>query len=73
MPADPRDDASSLHGSDGHAPPSSGTEGLRSVLVRYESGADRRTLYPDEADEYERMTRWISADDGAFVDLDAWR
>lgn len=46
---------------------------LRSVLVRYESDSDRRTLYPADADEYERLTRWISADDGAFVALDASR
>jgi hypothetical protein len=46
---------------------------LRAILVRYEGGADRRTVYPDEADDLERMTRWFTADDDAFVPLDECR
>ncbi|MFB6281299.1 MAG: hypothetical protein ABEH40_04715 [Haloferacaceae archaeon] len=46
---------------------------LRSVVVPYESGPDRRTVYPAGVADHERLTRWISADDDAFVDLDAVR
>lgn len=71
MPVDAPRDAPPLHDSDGGPPPSSA--GLRSVLVRHESGPDRRTLYPAAAEDHERMTRWISADDDAFVALDVMR
>lgn len=42
---------------------------LRSVVVNYESGPDRRTVYPAGVPDHERLTRWLSADDDAFVDL----
>lgn len=72
MPVDSPRDAPALH--DDRGPPRrSAVVGLRSVLVRYESGSDRRTLYPPDADEHERLTRWLSADDDAFVDLDGAR
>lgn len=46
---------------------------LRSVVVEYEDGPDRRTMYPDGLDAVERMSTWLTADDPAFVDLDAVR
>jgi hypothetical protein len=46
---------------------------LRAVLVTYEGGPDRRTVYPDGADDFERMARWFTADDAAFVRLDECR
>jgi hypothetical protein len=44
--------------------------GLHSVVVTYESGPDRRTIYPADAEKHERLTQWLSADDDLFVDLD---
>jgi hypothetical protein len=46
---------------------------LRSVVVRYETGSDRRTLSPSGATETERLTRWLSADADAFVSLERAR
>lgn len=46
---------------------------LHSVVVRYESRPDRRTVAPVGVADHERLTRWLSADDDAFVDLDACR
>jgi hypothetical protein len=57
-------------------PPVDAPEGdveLRSVVVRYESSPDRRTVYPVGVEEDERLTLWLSADADAFVDLDASR
>lgn len=46
---------------------------VRSVVVRYESSPDRRTIYPADVGDQDRLTLWISADDEAFVSLDARR
>mgnify|MGYP000636905800 CR=1 FL=1 len=46
---------------------------LRSVVVTYEGTADRRTLYPPEASEIERLTHWLTADADAFERLDEMR
>jgi hypothetical protein len=46
---------------------------LQSVVVAYEGSADRRTLYPADADEIERLTRWLTADADAFRHLDEMR
>jgi hypothetical protein len=46
---------------------------LRSVVVTYEGTPDRRTLYPPEATEIERLTRWLTADDAAFERVDGRR
>lgn len=55
----------------------SGTEApsvdLHSVVERNESGVDRRTVYPRGAPPKDRMTRWFTADDGAFVELESIR
>jgi len=42
---------------------------LESVVVAYESRPDRCTVVPRECSEAERVTTWLSADVGAFVDL----
>jgi len=62
-------------GSDGAATEVEGdAEGrLRSVVVTYEGSADRRTLYPPDADEVERLTHWLTADAEAFDHLDEMR
>jgi hypothetical protein len=43
---------------------------LRAVVVRYEQGPDRRTVYPEGADDFERMTHWFTANEDAFCHLD---
>jgi hypothetical protein len=51
---------------------SSGSD-LCTVVVKYEQGPDRRTVYPRDADEFERMTHWFTANDDAFCRLDEHR
>ncbi|GAB6862417.1 hypothetical protein ACFR97_10620 [Haloplanus litoreus] len=46
---------------------------LRSVVVTYEGAADRRTLYPPDATDVERLTHWLTADADAFQHLDEMR
>ncbi|WP_254764885.1 DUF7511 domain-containing protein [Natrinema marinum] len=43
---------------------------LESVVVQYENRPDRCTVVPRECSEAERVTTWLSADVGAFVDLE---
>lgn len=50
-----------------------GDVGLRSVVVHYDEGPDRCTVYPDGVPDQARLTRWLSADADAFVDLGARR
>lgn len=42
---------------------------LHSIVVNYEDGADRCTVYPSRDRCVERTTEWLSADADAFVDL----
>jgi hypothetical protein len=46
---------------------------LHSVVVTYEDGADRCTLYPRRQSCRERMSSWLSADFDAFVGLEEMR
>lgn len=46
---------------------------LCAVVVTYEGAPDRRTLYPPEATETERLTHWLTADDDAFRRLEEMR
>jgi len=48
------------------------TYDLHSVVVSYEDGADRCTIYPRRRQCIERTTEWLSADLAAFVDLADW-
>lgn len=43
--------------------------GLDSVVVSYENGPDRCTVYPRSLDRHERLERWLSADADLFVPL----
>ena len=45
----------------------------RSVLVRYETGPDRRTFYPAGGSTERVLGEWIAADDDAVLRLDGWR
>jgi hypothetical protein len=49
------------------------TRGLRSVLVEYERGPDRRAVFPADAPTNPGHGRWLAADAGAFVPVRAWR
>ncbi|MFC4356498.1 hypothetical protein ACFO0N_00880 [Halobium salinum] len=42
---------------------------LHSVVVKYEDGPDRCTIYRRADSRMDRTTRWLSADQEAFVDL----
>ncbi|WP_423751102.1 DUF7511 domain-containing protein [Salinirarus marinus] len=46
---------------------------LRSVVVDYDVGANRCTLYPADVSEEERLTHWLTADEDAFAALTEWR
>ena len=45
----------------------------RSVLVRYETGPDRRTFYPACGSTDRVLGEWIAADDDALLMLDECR
>jgi hypothetical protein len=42
---------------------------LHGVVVKYEDGPDRCTIYRRSDSPIERTTRWLSADRDDFVDL----
>lgn len=44
---------------------------LQATVVEYEDGPDECTIYPNGVSEVERMTTWISATEGSYVDLDS--
>jgi len=46
---------------------------LDSVVVSYENGPDRRTIYPEGTSGVERMSAWLTADDDGFVPLESFR
>jgi hypothetical protein len=46
---------------------------LVSTLVVYTGRPDRRTVYPPGTSSVARLSTWLTADDDAFVDLDAVR
>lgn len=44
---------------------------LRSTVVEYEDAPDECTIFPQHVSGMERMTTWISAEEGSYVDLDS--
>ena len=44
---------------------------LRATIVEYENAPDECTIYPSGVSGVERMTTWISAEEGSYVDLGA--
>ena len=46
---------------------------LRGVVVAYEDGPDRCTIYPHRLSPRERTTVWLTADASAFVALERIR
>ncbi|MFC7229319.1 hypothetical protein N0B31_18110 [Salinirubellus salinus] len=47
-------------------------DGLVARVVHYESG-DELTLFPAAADDVSLMSRWLTADEGSWVELDEMR
>ena len=47
--------------------PESRAPRLEAVVERYDGRSDQCTIYPADAEEMERMTTWITAEDPAFV------
>ncbi|GAB3034435.1 DUF7511 domain-containing protein [Natronobiforma cellulositropha] len=65
IPTDPTDGTPAEYESD------TGAEfELESIVVRYETRADRCTVYPRERSEAEVLTAWLTADVDAFVLLE---
>lgn len=46
---------------------------LHGVVVAYEDGPDRCTIYPRYMGPTERLCSWITADADAFLELEAMR
>lgn len=42
---------------------------LEAVVVAYPDENDECTIFPVDADEVDLLTRWITAEEGSFVDL----
>lgn len=42
---------------------------LRATIVEYEDAPDECTIFPRDVSDVERMTTWISAEEGSYVDL----
>lgn len=45
---------------------------LRSTVVEYEDAPDECTIFPRGLSGVERMTTWISAKEGSYVDLESF-
>lgn len=43
---------------------------LRSTVVEYEDAPDECTIFPGNVAGCERTTTWITAEEGAFVELE---
>jgi len=47
------------------------TTRLRATVVEYEDAPDECTIFPPGVSQMERMTTWISAKEGSYVDLES--
>lgn len=46
---------------------------LRATVVEYDDAPDECTIFPGNVSEWERLTTWITAQEGSFVDLQSVR
>lgn len=46
---------------------------LRATVVEYEDAPDECTIYPQDVSHWDRMTTWITAEEGSFVELESQR
>ena len=56
----------------GHHGVRGATMRLRATVVEYEDAPNECTIYPSGVSGMERMTTWISAKEGAYVDLESF-
>lgn len=42
---------------------------LRATIVEYEDAPDECTIFPSDTSDIERMSTWISAKEGSYIDL----
>ena len=42
---------------------------LRSTVVEYDDAPNECTIYPEDVPEWDRMTTWITATEGSYVEL----
>lgn len=53
--------------------PDATPEALTASLVRYADAPDQLTIYPSDTDDVTLMGSWLTADAGAFVELESFR
>lgn len=46
---------------------------LRATVVEYDDAPDECTIYPQDVSHWDRMTTWITAEEGSYVDLTSLR
>ncbi len=46
---------------------------LQAIVEKYEERPDQCTIFPSQTDGVERMSTWITATEGSFVDLQTIR
>lgn len=46
---------------------------LRATVVEYDDAPNECTIYPDGVSRMERVTTWVSAREGSYVDLESRR
>jgi hypothetical protein len=46
---------------------------LESIIERYDDQPNECTLYRSDVPERRRLSTWISAKEGSYVDLQLWR
>ncbi|MCL9817376.1 DUF7511 domain-containing protein [Natronocalculus amylovorans] len=51
---------------------SSSTPHLHSRATQTDTGRVERTIFEPDVTEHDRITRWLTADTSAFVDVSAW-
>jgi hypothetical protein len=46
---------------------------LQVIVEKYDERPDQCTIFPSQSDGVERMSTWITATEGSFVDLQTMR
>jgi len=59
----------SQHGSGKEVP----AQQLEAIVEKYETRPDQCTIFPSSTEGVERMSTWVSAREGSFVDLQTMR
>jgi len=48
-------------------------QSLQAIVEKYDERPDQCTIFPSRTDGVERMSTWITAREGSFVDLQTMR